>query len=326
MLMPGQHLSWKDFARKLKDEYTADNLGDVAGAVTFFALLSLFPFLLFAVALAGLIMAPQQAGQLVQQLGQVAPPEVTKILGDRLQEVAASGSGGLLSVGALIALWTTTTGVTSLMRAFNTAYGVEESRGVIKQRLIAVLAVVLSAVVMLAAGAIMVALPALGGFLEDWFGAAGATAIRWLRFPVAGVLVMLLWAVLYVVLPNAQQRFRFITFGSVVGVVIWLLASAGFSLYVSHLGKFATTYGALGGVIVLLLWMWITAQALLLGAEMNAILEHTSPEGKRAGAKRLEDSGKSGTKGEERPGDRLPRPTSPRGPPPAAPRRPDHLH
>jgi membrane protein len=112
--------------------------------------------------------------------------------------------------------------------------------------------------------------------------------------------MLLVWAMIYYLLPDVQQEFKFITPGSVVGVIVWLLASWGFSLYVRNFGSYDANYGALGGVIVMLLWMWISAQVILLGAEVNALLEHKSPEGKAPGAKRLDEPGPNMSKGEKR--------------------------
>jgi membrane protein len=127
--------------------------------------------------------------------------------------------------------------------------------------------------------------------LADLVGGPAGAAIGWLRLPVAGLVMMFLWALLYYVLPDVQQRFRFITPGSVVGVVLWVLASWGFSRYVTSFGSYDKTYGSLGGVIVLLLWMWISSLVLLVGAEINALVEHRSEEGKRQGAKAADDTG-----------------------------------
>jgi membrane protein len=121
----------------------------------------------------------------------------------------------------------------------------------------------------------------------------------WLRLPVAGLLMMFLWATLYYVLPDVEQEFKFITPGSVMGVVVWVLASWGFSLYVTNFGKYEATYGSVGGIIVMLLWMYISSLVLLLGAEVNAVIEHKSEEGKRVGAKLMADRGRTGTKTEE---------------------------
>ncbi len=131
------------------------------------------------------------------------------------------------------------------------------------------------AVLALLAGLVAVAAPALAIRLgQPWTTLAG-----WLRLPLAALLMMILWATLYSVLPNARQKLRFILPGSVVGVLVWLAASMGFSFYVSHFSTFGITYGALGSIIVLLLWMWISSLALMLGAEINAVLaRHHSEE------------------------------------------------
>jgi membrane protein len=150
-------------------------------------------------------------------------------------------------------------------------------------------------VLALSAALIAIVTPAIAGFVGGPLG----TAIDWLRLPVAGLAMMLLWALLYYVLPDVQQKFKFITPGSVGGVILWVAASAGFSAYVSNFGKYDATYGSLGGIIVLLLWMWISSLVMLLGAEANAIIEHHSYEGKRAGAKSLADSGPSDSKRKE---------------------------
>ena len=112
--------------------------------------------------------------------------------------------------------------------------------------------------------------------LIHYLGGPLTAVVRWLRIPVAGTLMLFLWAAIYWVLPDVERRFRFITPGSVVGVPVWLLASWGFSEYVIHFPKTQAVYGALGGVMVLLLWMWISAQVLLVGAEINAVIEHSS--------------------------------------------------
>jgi membrane protein len=294
MALPGNGIGWKEFFKNLKEEWSRDNVGNVAGAVTYFGVLAIFPFLLFMVALASVILDPASAQELVRELARVAPPQVTQILGDRLKALGEQNSVGLLTVGAAGALFSASGGIVALMGALNTVYGVKESRPVWKVRGIAFLAVLATAVIGVLAAAIAVAAPALGNAL----GAPFDTLITWLRLPVAGLLMMSLWACIYYFLPDVEQKFRFITPGSVVGVLIWVIASYGFSFYVSRFGKYDATYGALGGVIVLLLWMWISSQVLLLGAEINAIIEHKSPEGKGAGARTEAEPAPTATKSE----------------------------
>ncbi|WP_224245732.1 YihY/virulence factor BrkB family protein [Hyalangium gracile] len=281
MVLPGKGMGWKEFFKTLKNEYTRDKVGDVAGALTFFGVLAIFPFMLFLVSLASVIIDPAQAQVLIKELSQVAPKEVVSILGERIQALAVSNNVGLLTVGGLGAVWAASGGMVALMTALNTVYGVEETRPFWKVRGTAILVTLVTALFSIIAAAVAVATPP----LAEKLGGPFPTLVTWLRLPVAGLMMMFLWALLYFALPDVKQRFRFITPGSVVGVVIWVIASWGFSVYVANFGKYDANYGAIGGVIVMLLWMWISAQVILLGAEINAIIEHRSPEGKSPGQK-----------------------------------------
>lgn len=281
MVLPGKGMGWKEFFKTLKNEYTRDKVSDVAGSLTFFGVLALFPFLLFLVSLASVIIDPAQAQVLINELSKVAPQEVVSILGDRLKALASSNSVGLLTVGGIGAIWAASGGIVALMGALNTAYGVEEKRPFWKVRGVALLSTLVAALFSIISAVVAVATPPLAAKLGGPF----PTLVTWLRLPVAGLLMMFLWALLYYALPDVKQRFKFITPGSVVGVIIWLLASWGFSTYVANFGSYDVNYGAIGGVIVMLMWMWISAQVILLGAEINAIIEHRSPEGKSPGQK-----------------------------------------
>ncbi|KYF91261.1 ribonuclease BN [Sorangium cellulosum] len=286
MHLPGKEIPWKDFLNDIKQEWVKDKVDTVAAALAFFGVLAIFPFLLFAVALAGLIIDPADSARLIRELYQVAPPAVANILGERLQALTEGQSPGLLTVGALGAVWAASGGVIALMDALNSAYGVEDSRSFLKRRGISLLVTLGGAVLLAIASALTVAAPAVAEHLGP-FG----TLLLWLRVPVSALIVMAVLATLYYVLPDVEQKFKFITPGSVVAVVIWVIASLGFSFYVSRFGSYEVSYGALGGVIVLLLWSWISSMAVLLGAEINAIIEHRSPDGKRTGAKDASDTG-----------------------------------
>ncbi|MGZ3457063.1 MAG: YihY/virulence factor BrkB family protein [Archangium sp.] len=315
MVLPGKEMGWKEFFTDLKNEYQNDNVGNVAGAVTFNALLALFPFLLFLVALASFIIDPAQAEVLIKALSRVAPEAVTQILGQRLQDLAAGNNVGLLTVGGVGAIWAASSGVVSLMDALNTVYDVKESRPFWKVRGIAILVTLAGAVLSILASAAVVATPAFAKWLGEPFG----TLVMWLRLPVAGLLMMFVWAMIYYFLPDVEQDFKFITPGSVAGVLVWLIASWGFSVYVRNFGKYDVNYGALGGVIVMLLWMWISSQVILVGAEINAVLEHKSPDGKAPGQKHLGEPGPRMTKTEVREEEREELEELLRAPPPKPP-------
>jgi membrane protein len=295
MRLPGKGMGWKDFFKSLKNEYTTDRVGDVAGNLTFKGVLAIFPFLIFLVALASLLLTPESTQSIIQGMGKVAPAEVTKIFSEQIKSLQEEGGAGLLTVSAVGAIWAASNGVIALMAALNTAYDVKEGRPWWKVRLIAIGATLFAAVMSLVAGLAAVATPAVAHFLGEPLG----TIMLWLRLPAAGIVMMAVWAVLYYFLPDTEQKFAFITPGSVAGVLIWVLASYGFSVYVANFGKYEATYGALGGVVVLLLWMWISAQVLLIGAEINALIEHRSPDGKRPGAKSSADTGAAPSKSEQ---------------------------
>ncbi len=295
MRFPGHGMGWKEFFVALKTEWKRDKVSDTAGAVVFFALLAIFPFLLFVISLASLVIDPKSVDALLGQVAAAAPPQVSQILRERILSLIQGGGTGILTFGGAAAVWAASSGMVAVMSALNTVYGVEESRPFWKVRLIALGMTLVTAVLAIGAAFLAVATPAIASHLPSPLG----TVLQWLRLPIAGVVMMFLWALLYYALPAVEQRFRFISPGAVVGVVLWVLSSWGFSVYVTNFGKYEATYGALGGVVVMLVWMWISAQVLLLGAEINAVIEHKSPEGKRAGATSLAEKGVSGTKSEE---------------------------
>ncbi len=287
MRFPGKGMSWKEFGVGLKDELTKDATSDYAASVTYYGVLSLFPFVLFIISLASLFIQPSDAERIVDQLKSVAPGPATQIVADRVRQLGQSKNVTLLGFGAVGALWAASGAALGLMRALNVAYDVKEGRPFWKVRGIAILMTIISGVLALVAGIVAVALGPIG----DAIGGPLGAAMAWLRLPIAGLVMMFLWALAYYVLPDVQQKFKFITPGSVVGVIVWVIASYGFSKYVSNFGSYDKTYGSLGGVIVLLLWMWISSLVMIAGAEVNAFIEHRSPEGKRQGAKALRDKG-----------------------------------
>src|SRR5438094_5187520 len=272
MLAPANGVTWKQFFLALKERFIKDKLMDVAGSVTFFGVLALFPFLLFLVTLAGLVLQPQQVEQFIREIGNVAPADATRIIAEQIRDIHKSQSVGLLTVGFVGAIWSASGGVVSLMDALNGLHHVEDRRPFWKTRGLAVLTTFGASAAILIAALVGVA----AGPIAHAFGGPVARVVLWLRLPVAGLLIALVWAVLYQVLPDVPRRFRFLTPGSVVAVAVWLIASWGFSFYVLHFGEYNKTYGAIGGAVVMLMWMWISAMVLLTGALINAVLEDLS--------------------------------------------------
>lgn len=268
------------FTRTLKREWSANKLTDAAAALTFYGILALFPFILFIVATASLIIRPDQVHALGAALARDTPPALAPILLARLSELTTSRPVGILTFSALAALWSSTTGVTSLVTALNSAYGVSERRRRWKVYAMAFAVVMTAAVLALLAALVAVVAPIAARRL----GTSWQPLIGWLRLPVATLLMMIVWATIYYVLPNVTQTVRLILPGSIAGVIVWLAATLMFSFYVSQSGNFGVTYGALGGIVILLVWMWLSSLALMLGAEVNAVLRRRLDERPNIGA------------------------------------------
>ena len=271
-------IGWKEFAAGLKQKCKEDKLTDIAASLTFFAVLALFPFLLFLVTLTGLALRPEQIEQLILEVGKVAPADATRIIAQQIRDINQGQNVGLLTIGFVGAIWSASGGIASLMDALNGVHRVADGRPFWKTRGIAILTTLGAGAAVLVAALVGVA----AGPIANAIGGPVAKAVTWLRLPIAGAMMAIVWALLYYVLPDVRQRLRLITPGSVFGVVVWVIASWGFSFYVAHFGDYNKTYGAIGGAIVMLMWMWISAIFLILGAEINAVLEHVSSDGKLA--------------------------------------------
>ena len=208
-------------------------------------------------------------------LAKDTPPALAPILLARLAELTTSPRVGVLTFSALAAVWSSTAGVTSLVTALNSAYGVSERRPQWKIYTMAFAVMLGAALLALLAALVAVVVP----IAARQLGASWQPLVGWLRLPVATFLMMIVWATIYYVLPNVTQTVRLIMPGSVAGVIVWLAATLVFSFYVSQFGNFGITYGALGGIVILLVWMWFSSLALMLGAEVNAVLRRPPDEG-----------------------------------------------
>lgn len=275
--------------KKTFKEFSSDDMSTYASALAYRALFSLFPFLLFLLALLGFLNLSDFFDWIRQQAALALPPMAMEQVNPVIDQLHRQ-QGGLLSFGILAALWTASVGFRSLMNAMNRAYDVREGRPTWKLMLLSVLYTVGSAVLLLACAMLMVLGPQVMGWLADLVGLRDVVVVlwAWLRWPVVIFLMMLLVAVLYYVTPDVEQKFRFITPGSVLAVVVWVAASLAFGIYVQNFADYNATYGSIGAIIVLLLYFYISAAVLLLGAELNAVIEHHSVDGKDKGDKEIE--------------------------------------
>ncbi|XVS66802.1 YihY/virulence factor BrkB family protein [Actinosynnema sp. CA-299493] len=268
--------SWWAVLKRTVKEFNDDNLTDWAAALTYYAVLSLFPGLLLLTALLGLL-GPDATKSIVDSLDALGPGEAKDTIAGALENLQKSQASGLLAiVGLVTALWSASGYVGAFMRASNSIYDVEEGRPfwkIIPLRL----GLTVGVVVLLAATALGVTLT---GGVAEWLGEVlglGSTFVTvWdiAKWPVLFLLASLAIGLLFWASPNVRQpSFLWITPGGLLTVVVWVAASLGFAFYVSNFGSYNKTYGSLAGVIVFLVWLWISNLALLLGAELDAELE-----------------------------------------------------
>lgn len=284
---------WWDIAMRVKKEMTADNVDIIAGGLALYALLAVFPALAAAVSIYGLFASPADIASHLQQVAAVLPENATKILQEQLSKLSQHPQDTLsvgIIVGIALALWSARKGIVALMTATNVAYDEEESRGFIKQLFVS-LAFTLGAVLgFLAVLLLGVAVPLALSLLP--LGSAAELVLlvaRWIL--LFGVAVLGL-AIVYRFAPDRNQaQWRWITPGSLIAAVLWVIGSVLFALYVRSSGTYGETYGALGGVIVLLMWFYLSGYIIILGAEINAEMErqtqrdtttgHPKPRGSR---------------------------------------------
>lgn len=266
---------WVQVVRRAFREASTDQVPLLAAGVAFYSFLALFPALIAAVMIYGLVRDPADVRQQVASLSDTLPADAASLLTTQLEAITSTGGGSLgigLLVSLVLALWSASGGIGNLMTAINLAYDEEETRGFVKRRALA-LGLTLAAIVfvVLAVGLVAVAPAVLDQVVGDGPLRWGLEAARWIGLLLAMALAL---GVLYKLAPDRDApKLRWVSTGSVVATALWLVASLGFSLYVDNFGSYNKTYGALAGVVVLLLWLWLTMYVVLLGAEINAEAE-----------------------------------------------------
>jgi membrane protein len=267
---------WKQIVKRAWAENKADNMPIIAGGVAFFGFLSIFPALIALLSLYGLVATPETVARQVESLSAQLPESAAQIIEEQLNAIVAN-SGSALTVGLIVsilaALWSASGGVGNLITAVNLAYDEVETRNFVKLKLMSLGLVLASIVFVLVTFGLVAVVPAVLDALP--LGVVGtilAQVVRWvlLLAVFAGAL-----AVLYRVAPDRDApRFTWVSLGAVVVTVVWAIVSVGFSLYVDNFGSYDKTYGAIAGVIVLMLWLYLTCYLILLGAEINSEAEH----------------------------------------------------
>jgi membrane protein len=275
MRIPGfaEQAPWEVVKRAVKD-FLDDDMATYAAALSYHLLLALFPFIIFLLNLLGAVGLAAFFDRLINQARATLPPDAFQILEQVVGEIRNRPGQGLLSVSIVLALWAASAGMRSVTNALNQAYDVDETRPIWQRYPLSVLYTVgLAALVILSAAARLVG-PQVVERLTNRLGLTElvATLWTWLRWPVVVMLLLLVVALIYYLGPNVDQPFRYVTPGSVTAVIVWIIASAGFSAYIERFGDYGATYGSLGGMIVLLLYFFVSGAVLLFGAEINAAI------------------------------------------------------
>ena len=297
---------WMDILWRAWGEVSEQNLFLIAGGVTYAILLALFPGLASLVSLYGLVLDASQIEKQVSALSGILPAQTQQLLTDQLHQLVESSSGTLgigAGVGIVLALWSASRGMSGLITALNIAYEEKERRGFFKLNMIALgltLGLMVGGVVVIALVAV---LPAAVQFLD--LGAATKWLLLVVEWPLLIVLVMLGLAVLYRYAPNRDEpQWRWVSPGAIGATILWVVASIGFTVYVANFNSYDKTYGSLGGVIILLTWLYLSALAVLFGAVINAQSEKQTRKDSTKGSPRVmgqRDARAADTLGESRP-------------------------
>jgi len=279
---PGQipAKGWKDILWRVWEEQSKDNISMIAAGVAYYAILALFPAVAAAVSLYGLVADPMDVEKQFDTLSGFLPGEALGILKEQAHTVASQPSEGLgigVIVGLLFTLWSASRGVNAVIGALNIAYEEEEKRGFVKLALVSVAMTVGGILFLIVTLGLVVVVPTVLNLLP--LGPVWEWVVSLVRWPILGIAILGALAVLYRYAPSrAEPKWRWVTWGSFAAGGIWLLGSIGFSIYVSNFGNYNEAYGSVGAVVILLLWLNLTAYAILLGAELNAEMEHQTAQ------------------------------------------------
>ena len=274
-------LTVAELGRRLWRESREDELFGRAAQLSYYALLALFPALIFLTALMGLFSVQNYMPELMSYLRNVLPADALSMVRRFLIQITEGSGANILSLGALGALWASSSGVTAIMDALNVVYDVkEDSRPFWRSRLTAiVLTLALAGFVILALTLVLYG-SSIGSWIADFVGLGSVFAWAWniMQWPVILALMLLVVDTVYFVCPDIEQEWRWVTPGSVFAVFMWVVVSLGFKAYVDNFGDYNKVYGSIAGVIVLMLWLYWSGMVLLLGGEINAEIEQTATE------------------------------------------------
>lgn len=251
-----------------------DQITDAAAAIAYYAFLAIPALLLISVGVFSIVASPSAVDTIIEKLGSVMPAEAVALLESGLDRTAEEGGGlTMILIGGAVALWTASGTANAVMRALNRVHGTEESRGFVRQRLVGLAMVLVAIVAFMLVFGLLILGPKLSGWVGGLVGAEGAVRWAWWlgQWPILVVGLLVAFGTALFLGPDVQRRrWRFLSVGAGLAVALWLAASGGFALYVAFLGSYNQTWGAIGAVIIMLTWLWLSSLALLFAAEVDA--------------------------------------------------------
>jgi membrane protein len=285
-------LTWRQLGRRVWGEMGKDDVLGRSAALAYYFFLAIFPALFFLISLLGMAAGPgsELRENLLNTLSRMVPPSAADLIKKTLDEIVRSSGGAKLWLGLLGALWSASSGMTAVMDTLNYAYGQQETRPWWKRRIVVSIALTICVSILII---VALTITLYGGEIAEFVGArvglGGAFVLVWkvLQWPVMLFVLSLAFALTYYFGPDVrQQKWYWVTPGSIIGLGLWIVASIGFRIYLHFFNSYSATYGSLGAVIILLLWFYITGLAILIGGEINSEIEHAAAERGRADAKR----------------------------------------
>jgi membrane protein len=277
-------LRLRDYGRIIKRAGRAavdDEITDAAAAIAFYGFLAIPALLLISVGVFSIFAGPSAIETIMERLGTVIPAEAVALLENGLRRTTEEGGGlTMILVGGAVALWTVSGAANAVMRALNRVYDTRETRGFVRQRLIALTMVLVSIVAFALVFGLLVLGPKLSSWVGDLLGAEAAVRWVWLagQWPILVVGLLVAFATVLFLGPDVEHsRWRFVSVGAALAVALWLLASGGFAIYVAFFGSYNKTWGSLAAVIIMLTWLWLSSLALLFAAEVDAEAERARP-------------------------------------------------
>src|SRR5918911_87079 len=304
-------LSWRELGKRVWNESNNDDVWGRAAQLSYYFLLALFPLLLVMMAMLGIFAdkGTELRHQLLTYLAQVMPASAGELVQKTVDELSSSAGAGKISFGLLATLWAASNGMGAISETLNTAYNVKESRPYWKTRLVAISLTIALAVLIVAALALLLYGFEIADAVTSWVGLSGVFNITWkiVQWPIILFFILLAFNLIYYFAPDLkQQEWKWVTPGSVIGVVLWLLISFAFKTYLTYFNSYSATYGSLGALIIMMLWFYFTGMAILIGGEVNSEIENAAakagdPEAKEKGEKSPDENerqtaGKKGKK------------------------------